>query len=259
MPKSPWENEKFAQKNISHIDEKFLAGTEQEVSFLKAVMGIEKGVSIIDLGCGTGRHSIELARQGCRVVGVDISEVLLEEAKKRAAELDVDVEFINGDLRSLDALFENEEKKFSGAICLCESGFGVLGGEEEDLYFLKSVYGLLKPEGKFILTTFNGIRRYLKYNEKDSVFNYSKGVVNWSAPAEEFGEELTEEMRIYTPSEVRMLFKLAGFSKIEIFGCSPGNFNHQKLNIDDIEMMVMGVNGDWKRGTKGGQRPFLSS
>jgi hypothetical protein len=38
-----------------------------------------------------------------------------------------------------------------------------------------------------------------------------------------------------------MMFKLAGFSKIEIFGCAPGNFNRQKLNIDGIEMMVVGA------------------
>ena len=51
MAESPWENEEFARRNISHIDEKFLLGTEQEVRFLENEMGIDKGAKIIDLGC----------------------------------------------------------------------------------------------------------------------------------------------------------------------------------------------------------------
>jgi ubiquinone/menaquinone biosynthesis C-methylase UbiE len=242
MSRSPWENEEFARKNIAHIDEKFLQGTKQEVEFLIEELGISKGATIVDLGCGTGRHAIELAKRGFEVVGVDISEVLLEEARKRAADAGIEVELIVGDLGALDAIFNNKSQ-FDGAICLCDSGFGVLGGEQKDLHFIKVVSSMLAPNGKFILTTFNGMRRYIRYNEKSSSFDYVKGVVTWSGPKDEFGEELMEEIRVYTPSEARILLELAGFDKIEVFGCSPGNFNGQEMNIGDIEMMVVGVKG----------------
>ena len=240
MANSPWENKEFARRTISHIDEKFLPGTELEVRFLETEMEIDKGAKIIDLGCGTGRHSIELGKRGYNLVGVDISEVLIDEGKRRARSTSVDVKFIKGDLRFLDKLFESKEVKFDGAICLCESGFGVLGGEEQDINFLKTIYDLLKPKGKFVLTTFNGIRKYRRYKEKDSVFDYLRGVVHWKTPPGKFREELTEETRVYTPTEVRMMFTLSGFSNIKIFGCAPGDFRRQKLNIDDIEMMVLG-------------------
>jgi len=203
-------------------------------------MEIDKGAKIIDLGCGAGRHSTELGKRGYKVVGVDISKVLLEEARRRAASAGVDVKFIKGDVQFLDKIFQSEEVEFDGAVCMCESGFGVLGGEEQDFRFLKTVYGLLKPKGKFVLTTFNGIRRYRRYKEKDSVFDYLKAVVHWKTPPGEFREELSEETRVYTPSEVNMMFKLSGFSNIKIFGCVPGDFGNQKLSIDDIEMMVLG-------------------
>jgi 2-polyprenyl-3-methyl-5-hydroxy-6-metoxy-1,4-benzoquinol methylase len=239
MPKSPWENKEFARKNIAHIDKKFLRGTEQEAEFLIGELGIGKRASILDLGCGTGRHAIALAKHGSKVVGIDISKILIEEARRRAADAAVEVEFIVGDLGDLDSVL-SKERKIDAAICLCDSGFGVLGGEEQDLQFLKAVFSLIAPQGKFILTTFNGMRRYVRYDEKNSAFDYLRGVVTWCGPSEEFGEELTEEIRVYTPSEARILFKLAGFRNIEIFGCSPGNFNRQELKVDDIEMMVVG-------------------
>lgn len=241
MTKSPWENKEFARKNIAHIDTKFLPGTEQEVNFLEAEMKINKGSRIVDLGCGTGRHSITLAEKGFDVVGIDISSVLIKEAKKRATDAGIKLKFKTGDIRDIDKLLK-EEDKFNGAICICESGFGTLGSEEEDFKFLKEVKQILKPEGKLILTTFNGIRRYRKYKEKDSVFNYLTGTVNWKAPRGEFGEELAEKTRVYIPAEAKMIFGLAGFRKVEILGCSPGNFSRKKLKIDDIEMMIIGIN-----------------
>jgi hypothetical protein len=49
VSESPWENDELARRNISHIDEKFLPGTKQEVTFLKTKIGIDKGAKIIDL------------------------------------------------------------------------------------------------------------------------------------------------------------------------------------------------------------------
>jgi SAM-dependent methyltransferase len=56
----------------------------------------------LDLGCGTGGHSIPLAERGYRLTGVDISEEMLKEAEQKSNRLGVDVEFLSGDIRSLD-------------------------------------------------------------------------------------------------------------------------------------------------------------
>lgn len=240
MNKSPWKNEKFAKKNIVHIDEKFLHGTEQEVDFIERELNLNKCDRVIDLGCGAGRHSIELVKRGLNVVGVDISLVLLKAARKRSGKLKKDLNFVNGDLKNIENLFNSKETNFQGAICLCESVFGVLGGEKQDLKFLKNVNKLLSTGSKFILTTFNGIRRYRNIKKKESKFDYIRGIFHWECPEEECDELLKEDTRIYIPSEIKMMFELSGFSDVKIFGCSPGEFKKQKLLPEDVEMMVIG-------------------
>ncbi|NPA94431.1 MAG: hypothetical protein GXO58_03275, partial [Thermodesulfobacteria bacterium] len=54
-------------------------------------------------------------------------------------------------------------------------------------------------------------------------------------------EPLKEEERLYIPSEIQILFELAGFREVEVFGCAPGRFEGQPLQIDDVEMMVVGT------------------
>lgn len=55
----------------------------------------------LDLGCGAGRWSVELARRGWRVVGVDVVPRAIESARRRASEADVDVAFFEGDVTAL--------------------------------------------------------------------------------------------------------------------------------------------------------------
>ncbi len=75
----------------------------------------------------------------------------------------------------------------------------------------------------------------------DERFSYVEGVQRWKTPPEWNGEPLKEEQRLYIPSEIRILFEMVGFSDVEICGCAPGRFEGQALQIDDIEMMVVGT------------------
>ncbi len=230
---------------MSQMDNRFTPHTSQEVDFLEWELGIKPGKRIIDLGCGAGRHSIELAKRGYDVVGIDISAPMLAEAKKRARKPGVTIGFYQADLSQLERLFKKGEL-FSGAICLCESGFGVLGGWEEDLHFLKCVHRLLKVGEKLILTTFNGLRKYRRYKPKHP-FDYINGIVHWRAQLND--SLFKEDHRVYIPSELTMMFRLAGFSQIKVYGCSPGHFAQQGLGIDDIEMMMIGERDDSHSGS----------
>lgn len=73
--------------------------TQDQVKFIVEVADLAPGAVILDLCCGYGRHSVELARRGYRVVGVDISEPSLDLARTAAADAGVRVEFIQGDMR----------------------------------------------------------------------------------------------------------------------------------------------------------------
>ena len=237
---SPWTDKRFAEESLRHIDAQFLAGTAQEVDFLERILGVASGERVLDLGCGAGRHAIEFALRGYKVVGVDISPWLLRVARQRASQAGVEVTFLQGSIAELGGVLAGEAA-FDGAISICESGLGALGGWREDLTFLQAVRAWLKAGRKFVLTTFNGIRRYRRWEEGDDRFDFIEGVQRWQTPSEWKGMPLKEEERLYIPSEIRMLFEMAGFQRVKIYGCAPGRFYGQPLQIDDIEMMVVGV------------------
>jgi cyclopropane fatty-acyl-phospholipid synthase-like methyltransferase len=62
----------------------FTKHTAQEVDFFLELFSLEPGSTVLDMGCGTGRHAIELAKRGFEVVGVDLSAKMLEVARRNA-------------------------------------------------------------------------------------------------------------------------------------------------------------------------------
>lgn len=84
--KSTWEDFFDAHAPI-YMDNVFTKNTLAEVDFLTEELALPPGGSILDVGCGTGRHSIELARRGYCVTGLDLSREMLAQAAA-AGELD---------------------------------------------------------------------------------------------------------------------------------------------------------------------------
>ena len=94
-----WYEEIFENYADGYDREIFTQGTIGEVDFIEAEIGADRKKRILDIGCGTGRHSIELARRGYDITGLDLSETLLGKARAKAAEAGVEVEFIRADAR----------------------------------------------------------------------------------------------------------------------------------------------------------------
>lgn len=239
MKSSPWENDKLASESLEAIDRKFLPGTKQEITFIISELQAAIGSSILDVGCGAGRHSIELAQSGYVVTGIDFSSKMLSEARRRSNEANVRLNLIEGDILDLSVSLNGCADKFSGAICICESGLGSLGWEK-DLSVLKVIYDSLISGAKLILTTFNGLKKYRGDRINAQSFDFINGIVHWQLPDDyDSGEKLEEFQRAYIPAELKMLCEMAGFSDVEVLGCKPGEFNRKPLEPDDIELMIV--------------------
>lgn len=76
------------------------AATRAQVSFIRRALGLKPGSRILDVGCGYGRHGAELARQGYHVVGVDLSEQMVRDARRRWS-LHGRLKFVRMDMRRL--------------------------------------------------------------------------------------------------------------------------------------------------------------
>lgn len=227
-----------------YMDNSFTKNTVEEVNFILEEINLPLGSRILDIGCGTGRHSVELARRGYQVTGVDISSGMLSEAEKAAKEAGVAVELIHA-----DATLFTSEKMFDAAICLCEGAFTLLGSSddpiEHDLTILRNIYSALKPGARFILTALNGCRMIRQYTQED-VENERFDPVNMveletiECDTPEGKKSLQVRERSYVPTELVILFRQIGFKVEHVWGGTAGNWGRRNLHLDEMEIMIIG-------------------
>ena len=120
--------------------------TRADADFLVETLHPAAGARLLDVPCGNGRHTLELAARGYRVTGVDISAEFLREAQEGAAAAAIDVEWLLADMRFLPW-----QAEFDGAFCFGNS-FGYLDQEGMKV-FVASLSRALKPGAHFVLET----------------------------------------------------------------------------------------------------------
>jgi len=145
-----WYESLFENYGKKYDNENFTQGTIGECDFIEKEIDFNKSLKIIDIGCGTGRHSIELAKRGYKVTGIDLSESLLNRAKAKAQNLQID--FQKHDARKLP--FKSE---YDLAIMFCEGAFPLMETDEMNYEILRNATNSLKAAGKLIFTTLNGL------------------------------------------------------------------------------------------------------
>ncbi len=240
--------ENYAQK---YDKECYVQGTLGECDFIEQELA-SKSLKVIDVGCGTGRHSIELTRRGYQVTGIDLSESQLNYAKEKAKQSDLKIDFQKHDARNLPFVGE-----FDAAIMLCEGGFSLMETDEMNFEILKNATKALKVKGKLIFTALNGLfplfHSVKEFYEaaakegnsacKDCSFDLMTfRDHNTVAFEDDAGnkKELKCNERYYLPSEITWLLKSLGYKKIDIFGAKLGAFSRKdKLTTDDFEMLVV--------------------
>ncbi len=152
-----WWEELFQIHEFAHYGDYAADLTRREVDFLMEALGLSGVETILDLACGGGRHAIELTRRGLTVIGVDIVKPLITAAKARAAELDLSIEFVQGDMREL-----HYEARFD-VVLIMNSSLGFFDDATNQAVLAGAVRSLA-PGGRLLLQCINPyqIDRYMR-------------------------------------------------------------------------------------------------
>jgi 2-polyprenyl-3-methyl-5-hydroxy-6-metoxy-1,4-benzoquinol methylase len=252
MIRKQWYESLFHDYGRTYDTESFTQGTKGECDFIETELDFNKSLRILDVGCGTGRHSIELTKRGYKITGIDLSETMLQKARDKAKAESLKIEFLQHDARNLPF-----SKEFDAAIMLCEGGFPLMETDEMNYEILKSVARSLNDKSKFIFTTLNGlfplyhsVERFMENKSRDDNATYRSNTFDLMTFRDYNVTEFTNDSgnketldcneRYYVPSEITWLMKSSGFKKTEIFGAKLGAFSREdKLTTEDFEMLII--------------------
>ena len=247
-----WYEELFENYAETYDKEEFTKGTIGECDFIEKEINYDKTVKILDIGCGTGRHSIELSKRGYAVTGIDLSESQLKRAKQKASKQSLKIDF-----QKHDARIPHFSNAFDLVIMLCEGGFPLMETDEMNFQILQNAANALKSRGKLIFTTLNGlfplfhsVKDFLAAEKKDGVATYRDNTFNLmtfrdhniTEFVDDFGNKrsLVCNERYYVPSEISWLLTSLNFKTIDIFGAKLGAFSrNDNLTTEDFEMLVI--------------------
>jgi len=222
----PWFEEIFDEDYLRTLPFLTPQATQAEARFVIESLGIEAGAQVLDLGCGYGRHAMELAARGYHVVGLDQSLPLLLRGADEAQRRGLTINFMHGDMRELDI-----DAQFDGAYCLF-STFGYFD-DETNKKTAQNLARALKPGAKAVIEVLN--RDYLigdlptrVWWEGDGCvvleevdFNYfSSRVQSARSVVFDDGRQLEQEIsiRAYSLHELGKLLHAVGFRVIEVSG-----------------------------------------
>jgi SAM-dependent methyltransferase len=230
---SPWhDNDEFWLAFAPFMfDEGRVEGTPEEVDKIHTLLEVEQGANILDMGCGPGWHSLELARRGYRITGIDVTMPFLELARQRAKEAGLDIAFHHADMRTYQ-----RANHFDAALSLFTS-FGYFEAPEENRQVLSNICHSLKSGGQFVLQ-FMGkevlARIFVERDwvEKDGAFHLQERSVskNWSWMQNRWillkgGKALEYKIGhwIYSAAEITQMLQDVGFSTVKIYGSLDGD------------------------------------
>jgi len=235
-PGPAWFNEVARFLGPAYLRNAFTKGTEQEVEFLADALGLAAGKRVLDVGCGPGRHSLALARRGLRVVGVDLSPEFVTLARDVATTEGLDATFEVLDVRDLAHAAE-----FDAAICLCQGGFGLLGGRDEVDVFARIVRAV-RPGGGLAVSAFHAPFA-IRHLEDGETFDAATGVLHEIATVrDESGREQEFDLwtTCFTARELELLAAGAGIVLDGVYGVAPGRYRVAPPDLDAPELLLVG-------------------
>lgn len=240
---SHWTEEFFVDNGelfVQELEEKGDRATqevEKLLSLLRDTFGHDPS-SVLDVGCGLGRHCREFASTERTVTGIDISPEYLAQARKRATEggFNDRIDLYELDMRELDSL--NEE--FDLVVCLYNT-FGYFE-DETNVDILQKIRDQLTDDGMCVIQTMNKdamltsittehvrelesslVVEQSDFDSTTSRVTITRDVLRGDPPELTYDGRATYTIRLYSPPELKRAFADAGFTDVALFGDYDGN------------------------------------
>jgi SAM-dependent methyltransferase len=223
-------------------DERCGEAAREEVEQVGDLLGVSAGAKILDLCCGAGRHSLELARQGFSVTGVDRTAAYLDRARRDAAQQGLAIEFLQADARTFC-----RPGAYDGIVNLYTS-FGYFDSDEEELAVLKNAFASLKPNGRLVMElkgkeilARNFQARSWSTNDAGTAFlleerkvqsGWSRIDNRWIIVDDAGPREFRWTIRVYSGHELETLLCHAGFTEVSLYGSLAGApYDHEATRL----------------------------
>lgn len=203
---------------------------KEQVSQIETLLQIDKRARILDICCGIGRHSLELAERGYDVTGVDRTARYIEAARLQAKERNLSVKFAVGDMR------EYRSPGSYDVVLNLFGSFGYFGDASEDRAVAGNMYDSLRPGGQFLIET-NGkeilARDFqardwdeegdlMMLSERQVTQNWGRVETRWIAIRGAERIEHRTSIRLYAAADLSSLLATAGFSDVRVYGSLDG-------------------------------------
>ncbi|MCP4444103.1 MAG: methyltransferase domain-containing protein [Myxococcales bacterium] len=224
--RKPWFEDIFDEDYLRTLPFLTPQATKFEANFVMESLGVDAGAQLLDVGCGYGRHAMELAARGYHMVGLDNSLPLLLRGADEAQRRGLTINFVHGNMREMTF-----ESQFDGAYCLFSS-FGYFD-DETNKRTAQNIAKALKPGARLVVEVLN--RDYLVADLPSRVwwegdgcvvleeveFNYfSSRIVSNRSVVFDDGRQLEHEisLRSFSLHELGKFLHAVGFRVLEISG-----------------------------------------
>lgn len=219
-----------------------------EVDGIEKLAGLQKGASVLDLCCGPGRHSLELARRGYRVTGVDRTKSYLQQVSEKARQENLDIELVQSDMR----LFRRN--KSYDLVLSFYTSFGYFEDPEDDRTVLRNVLASLRDRGCLIIETLSKerlakvfqARTWMRLDDGSIVLEEHTVTRDWTwmentwiLIKDQKIREFEVNQRLFSAAELRRLLMDCGFSRTAVYGSINGEAIYDQ---NATRMVVIG----WK-------------
>lgn len=232
-------------------DQSWVEDTKRQVDFLVRVLGLSGNERILDLACGFGRHSLELARRGYDVTGVDITPAYIQYASDQARRKGLNARFYCSDIR--EVCFDSA---FDVVLNMADGAIGYLESDAENYKIFEVISSALRPGGKHFMDIMNGA--YAQTHFPCKLWDAGKNGLTlssfeWDADSKtmiygqqdyQFGQVLSKPefyegnpIRLYTLEEIEAVYRKLG---LRVVG-SYSDFTGKTSSAYGIQLLVHSV------------------